>query len=175
MRDAFYLFADLAWETRVASELFDALDKNKDGQLDFCELREMFLDGRQELLALILNQQSIKLGGRGFTQSYELNDDRPRFADFDTQTQLKDARPGNCPDRNGFDQSTLPVYIPVTNHEIFPEGRFRGTFSKGGFWDFMQEGLRRFDTNANQFLLIDSSGFLRDYNYEEWSETFPRY
>ena len=102
-------------------------------------------------------------------------DDAPLYTDFDTQTQLKDARPGNCPDRNGFDQSTRPVYIPVTNHDIFPGGFFRGRFSIEDFWDFMLVGLRRYDPNTNQRLLIDSRGFLRDYNYEDWSATFPRY
>ncbi len=130
-RDALYLFADVAWQEHVGNTVFDALDKNNDGRIDFCEFREMFLDGRRDLLALIIDQGSLQVGGRGFNEE-----------DFDFENQLPE---GSCPDWNGFNQDGRPTYIPFSNEEIFPEGRvgFIGLFPKRDWWRFMQEGLRK--------------------------------
>ena len=72
VRDAFYIFGELAWDTRAASELFDALDRNKDGQLDFCEFREMLF---QQTKIVSVDSQSIQPSiGRTWFSS--------RFCDF---------------------------------------------------------------------------------------------
>jgi len=145
-RDALFEFADLDWQTRVVSGAFDALDKNNNGRLDFCELRQMVFEERQGLLVVILNQISLYSGGPGFTQD-----------DFDAQNPIGDRCPG-----------TGSLVIPVDDLTLFPFGftlNF-GELSSNGWWSFMLRGIARMGEP------FDPSGFLSDYSSDEWHNLF---
>lgn len=159
-RDALYLFAEVAWQERVANDVFDALDKDSDGTLGFCDMREMFFDGRDDLLVKYLNQRSLQTGGVGFTDD-----------DFVLFTPL----PGSACGNSALPGPGGPFIIPVNNQEIFPQGLLRNGFPKAGWWGFMQEGLRVRNPGTNQLEPIDSDGFLDSYSNQEWRENFPAY
>ena len=155
--DALYLFADVAWQENVANGIFDALDKNKDGRLDFCDMREMFFDGRGDLLVLILNQRSLQVGGVGCTR-----------ADFDFENRFGD-------DGGACGAAGQPVIIPIGNDDIFPGGGGFLSFVKVDWWEFMQEGLSIFNPRTQTLEPINSDGFLVDYSNEAWRNAFPGY
>lgn len=156
--DALYLFADVIWQENVANGVFDALDKNNDGRLDFCDMREMFFDGRDDLLVLILNQRSLQTGGVGFTDD-----------DFDFENLYEG--PPHCGEQAvGIRQRFI---IPVGNEDIFPVGFI--SFPKAGWWGFMQEGLSIFNPRTQTVELINTDGFLVDYSNEAWRNAFPGY
>jgi hypothetical protein len=156
--DALYLFADVAWQENVANGVFDALDKNNNGRLDFCDMREMFFDGRGDLLVLILNQRSLQVGGVGFTGE-----------DFDFENLFDEG--GAC----GEQAAGQPLIIPDDNEDIFPEGRGLESFVKVDWWEFMQEGLSIFNPRTHTLEPINTKGFLVDYSNEAWRNAFPGY
>ena len=129
-----------------------------------------FDDTRIELLELLLHQRSIQTGGIGFTSE-----------DFDEENELFDNEFLDCPGS----RNQKFFIIPYNNVEIFPGGSSGRpfflpstrvfTFFKRDWWEFMLVGLRRIDPSTGEREPVNSDGFLRDYNYEDWGVTFPQY